>query len=69
MLTQCIKLEKLDVSSNCLCNDGVEAIAELFKHCPCLLHLNIGSNYIGSDGAKALAKALKHCSNFQKSYN
>ena len=62
----CSSLQRLDVSYNCLGNEGTDAIANVLKQCSLLLELNIASNNIGSDGAESLAKALKTCTKLEK---
>lgn len=61
----CTKLCVLDISSNSICSNGVNAMAKLFTHCPYLQELNVSGNCIHDDIEK-FSQSLKNAVHLHK---
>ena len=52
----------LNLSSNCISNDGIAALVPAFCHDNCSLEqLNLSNNRISDDGVAIIAESLHHC--------
>ena len=58
---RCSTLEVLDLSSNYLQSQGIEALANCLQHCPALRILDLADNRIDERGMGSLTEGLKYC--------
>ena len=63
---RCSTLEVLDLSSNYLQSQGIEALANCLQRCPALEILNLSDCQIDTYGVTALASQLQHCHNLKR---
>ena len=58
---RCSTLEVLDLSSNYLESQGIEALANCLQRCPALRILDLADNHVDEGGMGRLTEGLKHC--------
>ena len=58
---RCSTLEVLDLSSNYLESQGIEALANCLQRCPALRILDLADNHIDERGMGSLTEGLKYC--------
>ena len=58
---RCSTLEVLDLSSNYIESQGIEALANSLHRCPALRILNLADNRVDERGMGSLTEGLRHC--------
>eukprot|EP00961_Rhodomonas_salina_P029703 400010-Rhodomonas_salina.1 len=61
VLGECKGLAHLDLSHNCIDDQGAEVLAGVLRECKALAHLDLMENEIGAEGAGKLAEVLGGC--------
>jgi Ran GTPase-activating protein (RanGAP) involved in mRNA processing and transport len=61
VLSQCTKLEHLNLSGNSIGNIGAESLSKILGRFSLLKHLDLSWNNIGPDGVESLVKILVQC--------
>jgi len=59
--TKYFALTDLNLSYNCIDDEGTTSLIGVLRQCTSLINLNLACNYIGTEGAYNLAEALGQC--------